>query len=57
MGPTPKPIPMLISNRLAERSHLKHVHQAMEHQFKEMGMTSIIFVSYIQGDGKLVIDM
>ena len=47
---------MPIVNRLAEKNHSKHVYQAMEEQFKEMGMTSVVFVSYIQGDEKIVID-
>ena len=28
----------------------------MEEQFKEMGMTSIVFVCYTRPDGKLAID-
>jgi hypothetical protein len=53
----PMQLPMPMPNRLAEKNHLKRVHQAMEQQFKEMGMTSVVFISYIQADGKLVIDV
>jgi len=42
--------------RLAEKYHEKHVYQAMEAQFKEIGMTSVVFVSYFWQDGKIVID-
>lgn len=42
--------------RLAEHNHKKRVGQAMEEQFKEMGMTSIVFVCYTRPDGKLAID-
>ena len=44
------------SIRLAQKNHVKRVHQAMEEQYKEMGMTSVAFVSYIQADGKVVVD-
>ena len=44
------------ANRLAKKYNAKHVEQAMQDQFKEMGMTSVVFVCYTQLDGKLVID-
>lgn len=44
------------ANRLAKKYHTKHVQEAMDAQFKEMGMTSVVFVYYTQPDGKLVID-
>ena len=52
----PMQLPMLMPNRLAKKNHLKRMHQAMEQQFKEMGMTLVVFISYIQADGKLVIN-
>jgi hypothetical protein len=47
---------MLIVDRLMEKYHMKRVHKAMEEQFKEMGMTSVVFICYSRPDGKLVID-
>ena len=44
------------ADRLAEKYNAKRMEQAMQDQFKEMGMTSVVFVCYIQLDGKLVID-
>ena len=44
------------ADRLAKKYNGKHVEQAMQDQFKEMGMTSVVFVCYTQPDGKLVID-
>ena len=44
------------ADRLAEKYNAKRVEQAMQDQFKEMGMTSVVFVCYTQPDGKLVID-
>ena len=45
------------TNRLADKYHVKHVHQAMEDQYKEMGMMSVVFVCYTWPDGKLAIDV
>lgn len=44
------------ADRLADKYHIKRVHQAMEDQYKEMGMTSVVFVCYTRPDGKLAID-
>ena len=44
------------ADRLAERYNGKCMEEAMQDQFKEMGMTSVVFVCYTQSDGKLVID-
>ena len=44
------------ADRLAEKYNGIRVEQAMQDQFKEMGMTSVVFVCYTQLDGKLVID-
>ena len=44
------------ADRLAEKYNGKHMEQAMQDQFKEMGMISVVFVCYTQPDGKLVID-
>jgi hypothetical protein len=44
------------ADRLAEKYHVKRVHQVMDEQFKEMGMTSVVFVCYTRSDGKLAID-
>jgi hypothetical protein len=52
----PMPMPMLNADRLAEKFHQKRVHQAMDVQDKEMGMTSIVFVCYTMPDGKLAVD-
>jgi hypothetical protein len=52
----PMPMPMPIAVRLAIKYNRKRVHEAMEGQYKEMGMTSIVFVCYTRPDGKIVID-
>ena len=50
-------MPMLKSYRLAEKYYMKHVYQAMEEQYKEIGMNSISVVCYSWIDGKLAVDM
>lgn len=44
------------ADRLAEKNHKKCIYQGMSDQFKEMGMTSIVFVCYTRADGKLAVD-
>ena len=51
--PNPNPNP----DRLAERNYKKRIEQAMKEQWKEMGMTSIVFTCYTRRDGKLAIDV
>ena len=51
----PMPMPIQIV-RLAEKYHVKRVYQMMQDQYKEMGMTSLVFVCYTRPDGKLAID-
>ena len=43
------------ANRLAEKYN-GCMEQAMQNQFNDMGMTSVVFVCYTQRDWKLVID-
>lgn len=43
--------------RMAAKYHAKRIRQAMEEQYKEMGMTSIVFACYPRPDGKLAIDV
>ena len=43
------------ADRLAEKYN-GYVEQAMQDQFNDMGMTSVVFVCYTQRDWKLVID-
>ena len=43
------------ADRLAEKYN-GYVEQAMQDQFNNMGMTSVVFVCYTQRDWKLVID-
>ena len=43
------------ANRLAEKYN-GCVEQAMQDQFNDMGMTSVVFVCYTQWDWKVVID-
>jgi hypothetical protein len=58
--PMPMPMPMLvpmpIRNRLADKHHVRRVYDAMESQYKEMGMSTVVFVCYTRPDGKLAID-
>ena len=44
------------ADRLADKYHVKRVYEAMDSQYKEMGMTSVVFVCYTRPDGKLAID-
>jgi hypothetical protein len=53
----PMPMPTPIIHRLAEKYHVKRVNQAMEEQFREMGMSSVVFVAFTRPDGKLSVDM
>ena len=43
--------------RLTKKNHKKHIEQGMDEQFKEMGMTSIVFICFTRPDGQLAIDV
>ncbi|KAF8149041.1 hypothetical protein B0H34DRAFT_193719 [Crassisporium funariophilum] len=49
-------MPMPILNRLAGKFHKKRVHQAMQDQYREIGLSSIVSAAYTREDGKLVVD-
>ncbi|KAF8168432.1 hypothetical protein B0H34DRAFT_804288 [Crassisporium funariophilum] len=48
--------PEEIKRRLAGKFHKKRVHQAMQDQYREIGLSSIVIAAYTREDGKLVVD-
>lgn len=47
---------LTFNGRLAKRYHKKRVYDAMNNQYHEMGLTSVVFVCYKDPDGKPVVD-
>jgi hypothetical protein len=43
-------------SRLAKRYHKRRIHDVMENQYLEMGMTSIVIVCYMDSEGKPVVN-
>jgi len=56
-GPMLTPTPTLIYRRLADKYYLKRINQALEEQFREMGLCSIVITVFTQADGKLNINV
>ncbi|KAF8876020.1 hypothetical protein CPB84DRAFT_1752522 [Gymnopilus junonius] len=52
-----KGYPTNVQRSLAKKFHAKHIRQVVEEQYKEMGMTSILFIAYTHPDGHMVIDV
>ena len=50
-------LPIADFQLIDQKIHGKCIHQGMENHYKEMEMTSLVFVCYTQPDGKLVIDV